>query len=194
MNAINGNSIIFSCKRVAGLDLSGSPKRPSGVAIVYNGVLVYADKLYFDNEIIDLLRNHNVCLVAIDAPLSHAKGYRRVDLKMKRRGFRVLPPGWRGMRMLVARAIRIRIILESIGIRVIETHPTSALKNTGLRNLFKVLSNIINIENWDFINKGKDVVDAVIAASVAWAYVCNKAEKISDVDGEIFLLPQVRKH
>ncbi len=193
MNVTDGK-IFLNCKRVAGIDLSGSPRRPSGVAIIYNGVLVHADKLYFDNEIIDLLRNYNVCLVAIDAPLSHAKRYRRVDIKMKKRGFKVLPPGWRGMKMLVSRAIRIKIILESMGISVIETHPSSALKNTGFKNLVDALSRIISINDWGFINKGKDVVDAVIAASVAWAYVCSIAEKISDVDGEIFLLPVLRKH
>ncbi len=193
MNVINGK-IFLNCKRVAGIDLSGSPRRPSGVAIVYNGVLVHADKLYFDNEIIDLLKNYNVCLVAIDAPLSHAKGYRRVDIKMKKKGFKVLPPGWRGMKMLVSRAIRIKIILESMGISVIETHPSSALKNTGFKNLVDALSRIISIDDWSFINKGKDVVDAVIAASVAWAYVYSRTEKISDVDGEIFLLPVLRKH
>ncbi len=192
MNVVSGK-VFSKCKRVAGIDLSGSPRRPSGVAIVYNGVLVYADKLYFDNEIIDLLMNYNVCLVAIDAPLSHAKGYRRVDIKMKKKGFKVLPPGWRGMRMLVSRAIRIKIILESMGIHVIETHPSSALKNTGFRNLIEALSQIITVDDWSFMNKGRDVIDAVIAASVAWAHVCSRTEKISDIDGEIFLLPTLRK-
>lgn len=192
MNAVNGNYFL-DCKRVGGIDLAGSPRRPSGVAIIYNGILVYADKVYFDDEIIGLLRSYNVCIVAIDAPLSHAKGYRRVDLKMKKRGFRVLPPGWRGMKMLVSRAIRIKSILESMGISVIETHPSSALKNTGFKDIMAALSKIISVNDWSFLDKGKDVVDAVIAASVAWVYVCNKAEKISDVDGAIFLLPSLGK-
>lgn len=193
MKAIN-SKVPLDCRRVAGIDLSGSSRRPTGIAIVYNGVLVYADKLYFDDEIVDLLRNYNVCLVAIDAPLTHAKGYRRVDIRMKKRGFKVLPPGWRGMKMLVSRAIRIKAILESMGINVIETHPSSALKNTGFSDLVDAISRVISVDDWSFIDKGKDVVDAVIAASVAWAHVFSKTEKISDVDGEIFLLPVLRKH
>ncbi len=181
------------CRIVGGVDLAGSPRRPTGIAVVSNGKLVYADKVFLDNEILDLLLKYRVCLVAIDAPLSFSKSYRKVDLAMKRKGFKVLPPGWRGMRMLTNRAIRLKRALESVGVKVIETHPSSAIKSSGLHRVDDVIASLINVDDWSFINKGKDVVDAVISACVAWAYVECSSYSIEEVDGVIYLLPRLIK-
>lgn len=179
------------CRIVGGVDLSGTPKRPTGVAIIREGVLIYADKVFYDGEIIDIIKHYSACLVAIDAPLSTAKTYRKVDLAMKRRGFKVLPPGWRGMRTLTLRAMRIKRILEAMGVKVIETHPSSAIKSSGLYDIVELIRFFVEVHDWSFMGKGKDVVDAVIAACVAWSYVQGHSIAVKEIDGEIHLLPQV---
>lgn len=182
-----------NCSIVSGIDLAGSPKRPTGIAIVKEGVLVFVDKVFYDGEIIDILTNYNVCLTAIDAPLSLAKSYRKVDIAMKKRGYKVLPPGWRGMKVLTLRAIRLKRVLESLGIHVIETHPSSAVRSSGLHDIVKLISFFVRVNDWSFMSKGKDVIDAVIAACVAWSYVKCKTLIVKEVDGEIYLLPYVVK-
>ncbi|HIP24872.1 MAG TPA: hypothetical protein EYG81_00165 [Archaeoglobus profundus] len=169
--------------KVCGLDLAGKKTKPSGIAFVTNGCLEEFLILHSDNEILHKIIENNVRVVAIDAPLSHAKGYRKVDLKMIRSGFKLLPPGWKGMKMLVERAIKIKRELEKNGIKVIETHPLSALKNADYN-----LSAFINLKNINLSNLSKDVVDAIICSAVAWAYVTGKVEIVRDVDGEIVLL------
>jgi len=77
-----------------------------------------------------------------------------------------LPPGWKGMKMLVERAIKIKRELEKDGIEVIETHPSSALKNANYN-----LSSLINLKNINLNDLSKDVVDAIVCSAVAWAYV-----------------------
>ena len=178
--------------RVCGLDLAGKESNPSGVAFVTNGCLEEYLVLYSDEEIISKILANNVSVVAIDAPLSHAKGYRKVDLKMIKKGFKLLPPGWKGMKMLVKRAINIKKAIESKGIVVIETHPLSALKNTGILNLKESLSAFVNLKDADLTGLSKDIIDAIICSAVAWAYIKNEIEIISDIDGEIVLLKRVR--
>ncbi len=182
-----------NCSIVGGVDLAGSPKRPTGIAIVKGGVLIFADKVFYDDEIINILTSYNACLIAIDAPLSLAKSYRKVDIAMKKQGYKVLPPGWRGMKVLTLRAIRLKRILESLGIHVIETHPSSAIRSSGLHDIARLISFFIRVNDWSFMSKGKDVIDAVIAACVAWSYVKCKTIKVKEVDGEIYLLPHVVK-
>ncbi len=121
-----------------------------------------------DEEIIEYCRDAKI--VAIDSPLSMSKGFREVDKKMIRNGYKVLPPSF--MRSLVERAIRLSTLLPN----VIETHPTSSMKNLGI--------------NWKDYTKKKDEIDAVICAITAYAYDNKVACKISDIDGTIYLLPK----
>lgn len=180
--------------RVCGLDLAGKESNPSGLAFVTNGCLEEYLILYSDEEIISKILASNVSVLAIDAPLSHAKGYRKVDLKMIKKGFKLLPPGWKGMKMLVRRAINIKKAVEGKGIVVIETHPLSALKNTGITGLKESLNAFINLKNTDLTSLPKDIIDAIICSAVAWAYIRNEVEIISDVDGEVVLLKKVREN
>ena len=145
-------------------------------------------------KLINKVMEYNTKVVAIDAPLSHAKGYRKVDLKMKKLGFKVLPPGWRSMKLLVDRAIKLKNILEDRGVRVIETHPLSALRSSGYSNVEQLISELgvtIDIKNKHLLEI-KDVVDAIIAAIVAKLYLESKTLKVSDVDGTIHLIPRIK--
>lgn len=175
--------------KVGGLDLAGTTKKPSGYGIVENGMLREWGVLYDDSEIVNKFIKQRVSLVAIDAPLSHAKGYRKVDLRLRRMGFKLLPPGWRGMRTLVNRALKLVGVFSKYNIRVIETHPLSAVKNTGINNIGEIASKYLKKPcTMNFSGLSKDVVDGIICAIVAWAYVVNLAFIVKDMDGEIVLL------
>jgi hypothetical protein len=60
--------------------------------------------------------------------------------------------------------------------KVIETHPTSSLKNIGL--------------DWRRYNVKKDIIDAVVAALVSLSYMKGEAMEIRGSDGVIYLLPK----
>jgi len=174
--------------RILGLDLSGSPKNPTGYAIVIDGVLVEYGIVHSDEEIEYIIRKLKPQVIVIDAPLSMSKGFREVDREMIKRGFRVFPPSWKGMRKLVFRALRIKDYCEERGIKVLETHPRSALKNTGLKNVKDALSKYINLGDVVLEKLSKDTLDAIVCATIGWAYVNRDVEVIVASDGKIFLL------
>ncbi|MEM2878152.1 MAG: DUF429 domain-containing protein [Candidatus Hadarchaeales archaeon] len=112
---------------VIGLDLSGSPIRKTGFAII-SGRNIELGTLKTDDEIIGLCLKRNPEIVAIDAPLSMPKSgcLRSSDREMIRRGLRVFPPTFSGMISLTRRGISISSSLGSAGIKVIEVHPRSS--------------------------------------------------------------------
>ncbi len=174
---------------VAGLDLRARSDKPTGIAFLKDNKLVFVSKTYTDEEIIALLTRYKPLVVALDAPLSHANGFREVDKKMIRQGYRVLPPGWKSMKMLVSRALRIKALLSDKGIYVIETHPRSSLKSSGCS--IEELLGMVGIEKERIRCLSRDEVDAVVAALTAYYYVRGEYVSVKDVDGEIILLPRI---
>ncbi len=160
---------------VGGVDLAA--RRPSAYAIGYADGKVVLLGFAWNHQLPLILRNCRV--VAIDAPLSHAEGYRQVDLEMKKRGYQVLPPGWRGMRMLVDEAIKLSASLQAAGVEVIETHPRSAEKSYKKDPLEDLVAARV---------KDKDLRDALICLAVAASYVKGSTLRISASDGTIYLL------
>lgn len=175
--------------RVAGIDLAGSTHNPSGVCILSNTRIDFLGVLYSDEEIVSLILSAKPRTAAIDAPLTHSRGYREVDREMIKHGYRVLPPGWRGMKMLVSRAILIKEKLEENSIKVIETHPRSALKSSNCNSVDRLLS----MYGISFEKKriSRDELDAVIAALVAHHYELGDVEVVEAYDGKIYLLPRI---
>ena len=172
---------------VAGVDLRGSDRRPSGVAVI-SGRDLRVESLYSDEEIVDFLTRHKALVVAIDSPLSHSPSYRHVDRVMVRLGFRVLPPGWRGMSMLVERGVRLASRLSSMGVVVLETHPRSALKSSKCRGLGELASRLgLALPG----RLTRDEEDAVVASAVSLMYVEGAVVEVEGVDGRIYLLPPV---
>ena len=174
--------------RVAGIDLAGSPRNPSGVCILFNTRIDFLGVLYSDEEIVSLILSMKPRIAAIDAPLAHSPGYREVDREMIRHGYRVLPPGWRSMKMLVTRALLIKEKLEENGIKVIETHPRSALKSSSCSSIDELLA----IHGISFEKRvSRDEFDAIIAALVAYHYELGDVEVVEACDGKIYLLPRI---
>ncbi len=175
---------------VGGLDLAGSPKRPSGLVILdtLSNTILYAGIVYDTEKIVNTITAYTPTVIAIDSPLSHSqRGYRLVDIELKRRGYRVLPPSWRGMKMLVDRALVIMKRLVEKNIAVIETHPRSALKSSRCETIWDLLvsTGIKGLPQY----LPKDVADAAISAVVAKFYVEGRAVYISASDGIVYLLP-----
>lgn len=154
--------------KFCGIDLA--VKRPSAVGIM-EGDTVCVVELDSDEDIYKSC--NDAVVIAIDSPLSHSNGYREVDKMMKKKGFRVLPPSW--MRSLVERALKLQNSFSQKSI-IIETHPTSSMKNLGI--------------NWRDIDRKKDIVDALFCALVSFYYYRGIAERISAKDGEIYIMPK----
>ncbi|MEZ0393877.1 MAG: DUF429 domain-containing protein [Desulfurococcaceae archaeon] len=170
-----------------GIDLRGSRRRPTGLAS-FDGRLLRTRVAFSDEEILGFVRDLSPVAVAIDAPLSMASGYRLVDREMIRRGYRVLPPGWKGMRVLVERAIYIASELAREGYVVVETHPLSSLKSSRCSSAAELFS-ALGIAASPYSTK--DELDAAIAALTAFYYARGLYEVVSSADGAIVLLPGI---
>ncbi len=179
--------------RVGGLNPSGSERRVSGLAILDldNKMFIYVGKLYKDSEIIRTILAYKPQVLAIDSPLGFATGFREVDLLMKKMGYPVLPPGWKSMRMLIERSLRLKNIIEKYNIYVIETHPRSALKSSGCSDIEELLEKERIILNINTKSLSRDEFDAMIAAIVAKHYVEDNVFRVEARDGIIHLLPKI---
>jgi predicted nuclease with RNAse H fold len=181
----------------AGVDLSASTKRPSGVAIIRatkerRFQPIFIGLLYSDDEIMDVITKHGAQIVAIDSPLTRPLNgghYRAVDLAAKKMGYRVLPLTWRGMDKLVSRGITLANKLVSAGVKVIETHPSSALRSSGCADV-KLLCSRLEIDTSGY-SLSKDEESGLIAAIVAGFYYFGASTVIKERDGEIHLLPRI---
>lgn len=110
---------------------------PSGFAVM-KGDELKVGTIRSDEEILELCSRELPDVIAIDAPLSlpRSGGLRMADRLLIGRGYRVLPPGFPGMKHLTLRAIGLSGRLRSEGFRVIEIHPrTSDLVIFTLRSL-----------------------------------------------------------
>ena len=174
--------------RVAGFDPSGSIRRYSGLAILDDNRLLFVARLKYDTDIVNTVLSYKPAIIAIDSPLSHANGFREVDLLMKKKGYPVLPPGWRSMKMLIDRSLRFKSLFEKNNIVVIETHPYSALKSSGCSDYDELLE-VHGIKPPRILSR--DEYDAIIAALVAKYYAEGRALKIEARDGRIYLLPRI---
>ena len=179
--------------RVAGMDLAAKGSKCTGYTLidVDKSSIIDALCLYSDDNIIKKVIRDNVVVIAIDAPIIKDPKMRNVDRAMIRRGFKVFPPNFSWMKMLSIRAYRITSTLHKYGIKVIETHPRSALINSRCKNIHEVLKFLkirIDSKYLELINSNKDLRDAAICACVAYLYVNEETEAIIENDGVIYLM------
>lgn len=179
-----------------GLDLAAYEHKCSGFAVIDDiGVVRELTCLYDDRSILENIKQFSVEVLAIDAPIMETPRFREVDREAIRRGFKVFSPTFSYMKFLTMRAWRLCKELTSIGVIVIETHPRSALKNSGFDNILE-LCKVLNIELGQHlvkINK-KDLHDALVSAIVALCYkkiFCLEAIKASD--GTIYIISKQRR-
>ncbi len=175
---------------VGGIDPSSSPKKPTGIAIVSKDNILFIAKVFYDSEIVSVVKEYKPVVVAIDSPLSHSSGFRKVDIEMKRHGYPVLPPNWPAMKKLIDRSLKLVEQIKLLGVEVIETHPKSALKSSGCNSVEELV--LQRYRDYGFVERiskcTKDEKDALIAALVALDYVESRATVIKASDGAIYLL------
>jgi uncharacterized protein len=121
---------------VVGIDLAGSPKRPTGLCVLRD--LTAETRVAFgDNEILDFVREAHPALVPIDAPLSLPNGRRTIhdrsgehlrdcDRALLSRGIRFFPVTLGPMRMLTERGLVLKSRLAAMGYQTVECYPGAA--------------------------------------------------------------------
>jgi predicted nuclease with RNAse H fold len=172
--------------KVIGVDLTGAEKRPSGVALLYDGGHVLTTRLKRNGEIISYVLNVKPDLVSIDSPLSlpedPTKIYRECELTLKRRGIGVYWCLLPSMKALTMRGIELAGRLRQEGFEVIESYPGAAQdilgiprKNKGKQLLADALS-VYGIKG--NLNVSHDELDAITAAIVGQYYLRGKYEEL----------------
>lgn len=127
---------------VVGIDLAGSPRRPTGLCFL-RGLRADTSVAFNDEEIINVVRSAQPDLVPIDAPLSLPKGRQTIhdrsgehlrpcDRALLRLGIRFFPVTLGPMRMLTERGLALNKQLRAIGYRAVECYPGAAQDVWGL--------------------------------------------------------------
>lgn len=176
---------------VIGLDLAGISKNPTGVALLSRRK-IETKLLYSDAEIVGQCVQSRPKVVAIDAPLSFPErgGLRVADKQLIKRGLRVFPPIFAGMKKLTARAIGLAREMRFNGFRVIEIHPrTSGVILFGTAERTKW---VWNIRRWGWqlkLGKSEHEIDATVAALTGMFWLNKKTEEIGDQKEGTIVIP-----
>jgi len=191
---------------VVGIDLAGSPRRPTGLCLL-RGLKAETRVAFSDDEIINVVKVARPVLVPIDAPLSLPKGRRTIhdrsgghlrdcDRALLHRGIRLFPITLGPMRMLTERGLALKKQLTAMGYRAVECFPGAAqdlwklprqhkdrpglltgLRNLGLRGLRKTATS--------------DELDAATAALVGRWFLSGQGLMLGGETG--ILIPAVKR-
>lgn len=191
---------------VVGLDLAGSPRRPTGLSKLYYPSLdVYTSIVYTDDEILETLIECKPRVVAIDAPLGLPRGrsslddrgphLRLCDIMLRRAGIRFLPVTLGAMRMLTERGMRLKPIIEELGFEVIEVYPGGAQDILGLprakKDRYRLRYGLeklgLKIHNPD---PTVHELDAITAAYTGLMYVRGECTILGDPDESTIVMPK----
>lgn len=176
-----------------GIDLAGKSKNPTGFAILEESRII-SNILHTDEEIIDSCIGEGSEVIAIDSPLSFSSdgGFRKADLDLLKRGYRLFPPDFGGMRTLTKRGINISKYLGRQGFEVIEVHPLTS---------GKIIFDSKDRKHWitrlsesGFAmtsNLNEHEIDSIIAAITGNLYLKGKTEKVGKRVDEI-VIPKVQ--
>ena len=201
--------------KIAGIDLTGSEKKASGLAIL-KGNKVNTALIKSDDDIIKNLLDSKVELVSIDSPLSLPNGrtsvfdddpkreeigiMRACERILKRRGVNVYPALIPSMQRLTKRGIELAQKIRRIGIPVIESFPGAAQdvlqiprKKTDLFFLKQGLIDFGLKGRWEVEQISHDELDAITSALVGQFFACDYYEEIGDTSENYLILPSVNK-
>lgn len=172
--------------KVVGIDLTGSEKKPSGVAFLDGNTLIETARLHTDLALQEFSEDYAPDIVSIDSPLSLPedpnKIYRDCELTLKRRGIGVFWCLLPTMKNLTMRGIKLAAELRTAGLTVIESYPGAAQdilgiprKRKGVQLLADALSEFGIRGN---LNISHDELDAVTAAIVGQYYLRGEYEAL----------------
>jgi uncharacterized protein len=195
---------------ILGLDLAGSPQRPTGFCVL-RGRRVRVGHLFGDDDILTMVDTVVPHIVAIDAPLGLPAGrccllntcpcagtthFRASDHELRRMGIRFLPITLGPMRQLTARGIRLKFIVENCGFEVIETYPGAAQDIWGIprqrdvAGLRRGLSRF-RLQGLQRAEASPHVLDAVTCALVGQLHLRGATMSLGSVDEALMILPEV---
>lgn len=175
--------------KALGIDLTGSEKRPSGIALLEGHSVVYSHRVKRDDDIISLAVASDPDVISIDSPLSlpedNKKIYRDCELTLKRRGIGVYWCLLPSMKALTMRGIRLANKLRLLRLHqqvVIESYPGAAQDLLGVPRKHKGLD-ALRVGLQDYGIKGNldvshDELDAVTAALVGILYLQGSYEAL----------------
>ncbi len=191
---------------VLGVDLAGSPRRPTGVCVLC-GVRARTRIALMDQEILDAIAQARPDLVPIDAPLSLPAGrttiqdrsgphFRACDLELRRRGIRFFPITLGPMRMLTERGLTLKVKIEEMGYRAVECYPGGAQDVWGIPRQHRDLDGLrrglaaLGVRGLTEAMTG-DELDAVTAAWVGRLFLLGRGEMLGGEEG--ILMPFVER-
>ena len=197
--------------KVAGVDLAGSPTRPTGFCILDTGLYAKTKLLYKDEEIVDEILAVKPTIVSIDAPLALPRGrcclkddcqcrkaghLRECDKVLLKLKIKFFPLTLGPMRKLTLRGINLTKILSQKGFKVIESFPNSIKiilgfpgKKEGLEKLRKALIDYGIKGDINKKNITEHELDAILSALVGKLYLEGKAVEIGDPDEALMVIP-----
>ena len=137
---------------VVGIDLAGSPKRPTGMCVLENNC-AHTQLAYADDEIMAVVEEADPDVVPIDAPLSLPPGrktihdrsgehFRPCDRDLQKLGIRFFPITLGPMRMLTERGLALKALLEERGYAAVECYPGAAQDQWGIPRQHKSLGGL----------------------------------------------------
>lgn len=188
-----------------GVDLAGSPRRPTGVCVL-KGTKAQTHVALTDDEILNAIHQAKPDLVPIDAPLSLPKGrqtihdrsgehLRECDRELQRCKIRFFPITLGPMRMLTERGLALKAEIETMGYQVVECYPGAAQDIWGVprqhhdpRGLLNGLKEL-GIKGLT-TKMTSDELDAVSAALVGRLFLLGKGEMLGGQNG--ILIPRRR--
>lgn len=195
---------------VVGLDLAGSPRRPTGFCLLSHPSLkVYTSILYSDDEIVASIARANPKVVAIDAPLGIPRGrksldepgphFRACDIKLREMGIRFLPVTLGAMRMLTQRGMRIKYRLEKLGLEVVEVYPGGAQDILGLprakknRQRLRLGLESLGLKICERRNLTIHELDAITAAYTGLLYILGRYVALGNPNEAVIIMPKPRQ-
>jgi len=169
-----------------GIDLTGSEKRASGVALLSDCKLEYTRRIHSDEDIIKDVLVSLPDVVSIDSPLSlpedRSKIYRWCELELKRRGHGVFWCLLPSMEKLTRRGISLAGLLRHHGCNVIESYPGAAQDILGIprkqKGIVLLADALLNYGIVGDLNVSHDELDAITAAIVGEFYLDGKYEAL----------------
>lgn len=183
---------------VVGVDLAGSPRRPTGVCVL-QGMKAKTCIAFTDEEILESIHQARPDLVPIDAPLSLPNGrktihersgehLRECDRALQRRKIRFFPITLGPMRMLTERGLALKEQIEKLGYRAVECYPGAAQDIWGIprqhRDLGGLLRGLKKLGLKGLTTKmTSDELDAVTAALVGRLFLMGSGEMLGGEDG-----------
>jgi predicted nuclease with RNAse H fold len=183
---------------VVGVDLAGSPRRPTGVCVL-RGTAARTHTAFADEDILKWIAQARPDLVTIDAPLSLPAGrttihdragphFRQCDLELRRRGIRFFPITLGPMRMLTQRGLALKAEITGRGYRAVECYPGGAQDVWGLPRQHRDQPGLrrglaqLGVRGLTETMTG-DELDAVTAALVGRWYLLGRGEMLGGAEG-----------